>query len=78
MNLGPGKPRAANLTPHADGLQGWTEDDFLRLMRQGLRPDGTHVDPAMPWQGTTAVWDDEDLMALFAYLQSLPPLPTPD
>lgn len=78
LNLGPGKPPAANLTPHEDGLKDWTEDDFLRLMRQGQRPDGSTVDAAMPWEGTTAVWDDEDLMALFAYLRTLEPLPTPD
>jgi cytochrome c553 len=78
LNLGPGKPRAANLTPHTDGLEGWTEDDFQAVMKSGKRPDGTLVDEAMPWQATTAMWSDEDLNAVWAYLRTLESKPTPE
>lgn len=32
---------ASNLTPHEEGLAGWTFDDFARSLRDGVRPDGT-------------------------------------
>src|SRR5438093_13250333 len=34
-------PRATNLTSAA--LRAWSEDDFIRAMRFGARPDGTHI-----------------------------------
>lgn len=70
----PGKPPAANLTPHADGLATWSEADFLRLMHTGHRPDGSAVDPLMPW----AVYDkmhDVELRAMWAYLRTIDPVP---
>jgi mono/diheme cytochrome c family protein len=65
---------ASNLTPAADGLAGWSEVDFLRAMRQGVRPDGTAIDPFMPWR-TYARMTDVELRAVYAYLSSLPPRP---
>lgn len=72
----PDWPPAANLTPHADGLAGWTREDFTRSMREGLRPDGTVIDPRMPW-AYTAWMTDVELEALWRYLTSLPPAPDP-
>lgn len=62
---------AANLTPHADGLAGWSLDDFATLMREGRRPDGSAVGAPM----TIAVqytqnMSDLELEALWMYLQS--------
>lgn len=69
-------PPAANLTPDpATGLGQWTEPDFFTLIRTGVRPDGTRVNPNyMPYQATAQMTDTE-LRALWLYLQSLPPKP---
>ena len=34
---------ARNLTPHSDGLAGWTYEQFIAAMRDGIRPDGTEL-----------------------------------
>jgi cytochrome c553 len=70
----PGKPASANLTPHAEGLGKWSEDDFLHLMHTGQRPDGSHVDPLMPWPAYDRM-NDVELRAVWAYLDTLPPVP---
>ncbi len=64
----------ANLTPDKDtGLGGWTEDMFVRAMRTGrhMGGSGRPILPPMPWM-TLAQQSDDDLKAIFAYLQSLP------
>ena len=43
----PGTPPSANLTPA--GLKGWTEADFFRALREGRKPDGSGINPFMPW-----------------------------
>jgi mono/diheme cytochrome c family protein len=70
----PGGVPYANLTP-AGNLGDWGEEDFLRAMREGKRPDGSDIDPAMPWREMGRMTDLE-LKALFAYLKSLPPVTT--
>ncbi|WP_460735724.1 c-type cytochrome [Lysobacter tyrosinilyticus] len=70
----PGKPVSANLTPHPNGLAKWSEADFLQLMRTGRRPDGTTVDPLMPWP-VYANMDETELRALWAYLRTVAPAP---
>ncbi|MFY2763801.1 c-type cytochrome [Arenimonas sp. MALMAid1274] len=65
-------PDAANLTPHANGLAGWTEADFVRVIREGRRPDGRELHPLMPWRTYAAMTDDE-LRAIWRYLSALPP-----
>ncbi len=62
-----------NLTPHPQaGLGRWTEGDFIRAMREGVRPDGAHYYPAFPYPSFTRI-SDGDLADLWAYLRSLPP-----
>jgi cytochrome c553 len=68
----PGKPASANLTPHPNGLGRWNEDDFLRLMHTGHRPDGSTVDPLMPWPAYNNMTETE-LRAVWAYLRSIDP-----
>jgi cytochrome c553 len=70
-----GDPPAANLTPHADGLAGWSHEDLDRAMRQGRRPDGRVLDELMPWKSYSAL-SDEQMDAIWAYLQSLEPAPS--
>jgi cytochrome c553 len=69
---------AGNLTPHADGLAGWTLTDFRRVLLQGTRPDGspirTPMDGMVPFAQNMT---DVEIEALWAYLQSIPPAPTP-
>ena len=64
---------AANITPA--GLDQWTEADFLRAMRTGTRPDGRVLNTSMPWPYYAQMTDDE-LRAIWRYLQVLPRLPT--
>ncbi|KFN50050.1 c-type cytochrome [Arenimonas composti] len=68
----PELPPAANLTPHADGLAGWSEADFLRAIREGRRPDGSEIHPFMPWR-TYSRMTDVELQAIWAHLSRLPP-----
>ena len=66
-------PPAANLTP-AGNLKNWTEADFKRLLREGKRPDGTPVNPVMPWKIVGNMTDDE-ISAIWLYLKTLPAAP---
>lgn len=71
----PDWPPAANLTPHASGrLASWSEADFIRALRESKRPDGSALSPIMP--KTFGLMDDTELKALWAYLKTLPPVPT--
>ena len=67
----PELPPAANLTPHADGLGGWTEADFITALRAGKRPDGSDIHPFMPWK-TYGAMTDVELRAIWAHLATLP------
>ena len=60
----------ANLTP--TGIGKWTQADFVKAMRSGIRPDGRVLSAAMPWPYMRLMTDDE-LAALWVYLRSLPP-----
>jgi cytochrome c553 len=68
----PGKPMSANLTPHPNGLATWSEADFLQLMHTGRRPDGTAVDPLMPWAVYNHMTETE-LRSVWAYLRTVEP-----
>lgn len=62
-----------NITPHQEaGIGRWTEADFVRAMRQGVRPDGANYFPAFPYPSYTKM-SDADLRDLWAYLRALPP-----
>jgi len=69
----PNLPIAANLTPA--GLSAWSEPDFVRAMREGVRPDGRRLDSFMPFSTYSRMKDDE-LHALWMYLRSVPARPT--
>jgi len=60
----------ANITP--TGIGRYSQDDFIKILRTGVRPDGSHLDPAMPWQLMKSMTDVE-LAALYAYLKTVPP-----
>lgn len=60
---------ATNITPAA--LGSWTEEDFRRSMKEGVRPNGTPIDPIMPWK-LAGRMSDQEMHALWVYLQSVP------
>ena len=70
-----GTAYAANLTPDREtGLGAWNETMFIQTMRNGRHLGaGRPILPPMPWPGVRQQ-SDADLRAMFAYLQSLPPI----
>ena len=67
----PGEGGGLNLTPGGD-LGQWTEAQFLATIRTGETPEGEKLDPdLMPWRNIRKLSDDE-LRAIWLYLQSLP------
>ncbi len=72
--------RAANITPHATGIGNWTEEQFVTRFK--IYADTSYVprtvqpgefQTIMPWSKYAGM-AIEDLQAIFAYLQSLPPV----
>lgn len=73
----PDWPEASNLTPHSEGLEGWTFEDFDRAMLQGLRPGGDPLRPPMSEVSSMArEMTEVDRRAMYAYFMSLQPKPT--
>ena len=66
----PGSPPAANITP-GGRIGTWTEAQFITALRSGTRPDGTKIDPAMPWRAFSAL-TDEELQSMYRYLRTVP------
>jgi len=64
--------KTANITPDAEtGIGKWTEDEFVRLLRAGVRPDATViVYPMVPYPELS----DEESRAIYAYLRTVPPI----
>jgi mono/diheme cytochrome c family protein len=66
-----------NITPDAQyGIGSWSPDAFFHMMRTGISPDGKLIYPAMPIAQYTKV-TREDSDAIFAYLQTVPPVREP-
>ena len=66
---------SANITPDAEtGIGKWTVDNFRDTIRNGRHMGrGRELLPPMPWPAFRN-FSDEDLAAVFAYLQSIPPI----
>ena len=66
---------AANLTSDKEtGLGSWSQEMFVNAIRTGKHQGtGRPILPPMPWYWYRNMTDD-DLKAVFAYLQSLPPI----
>lgn len=63
-----------NITPDPEtGLGQWSENDFWQALHDGRGRDGSPLYPAFPYTDYTNV-TREDSDAIFAYLQSLPPV----
>jgi len=73
--LPPSFPPAGNITSDTNsGIGRWKKADFYTAMRYGRRPNGTNIDPFMPWN-TFKQMSDTELDALWAFLQTLPSRP---
>jgi mono/diheme cytochrome c family protein len=59
------------------GIGAWSDADFIRALRTGTAPDGSHYYPAFPYTSFTKI-SDADMRAIKAYLFSLPPAAAPD
>src|ERR1700747_659720 len=61
-----------NITPDPEtGIGRWTDAQFLRALREGVRPDGSNYFPVFPYTSFTGIVDS-DALAIKAYLFSLP------
>ena len=63
---------SSNITADdATGIGSWSDDDFVRAVREGVRKDGAHLYPAFPYTSYTQL-SRSDVLAIKAYLFSLP------
>jgi len=63
-----------NLTPGGE-MGFWSEENFIATLRTGVTPNGHQLkEEVMPWKYFGQMTDDE-LKAVWMYLQSLPALP---
>ncbi len=70
-----GRLYSSNITPDREhGLGDWTADEFRRALHDGLGRDGEQLYPAFPYTAFTRL-SDEDIAAIFAYLQIQRPVP---
>lgn len=72
----PSWPAAANLTPGKGSamVRYQTPELFMAMLRSGHRPDGKPISPVMPF-GSFKQMNDTDVLALYAYLKTVPPRP---
>ena len=63
-----------NITPDAEtGIGRWSDDEFVRAVKAGVAPDGSHYYPAFPYPSYAGM-ADADTLAIKAYLDSLEPV----
>jgi mono/diheme cytochrome c family protein len=64
--------KTANITPDPEtGIGKWSADDFVRLLRFGVRPDlSVIVYPMLPYPELS----DGEARAIYAYLRTVPPI----
>lgn len=72
-----GKP-VPNITPHQDGIGGWSVTDLVFALQTGILPDGDVIGGAMGdvVDDSTSHLERADLEAIAEYLLSLQPLPS--
>jgi mono/diheme cytochrome c family protein len=65
---------APNITPDvATGIGGWTDDEFINAVQNGIGHDGIHLYPAMPYTYYTKM-TRKDVIAIRAYLDTVQPV----
>ena len=64
--------RVPNISPDAEtGIGGWSNQDFVVAMRDGVSPDNRHYYPAFPYASYIRM-ETGDLIDLKAYIDTLP------
>ena len=75
--VGPwGQSYAANISSDATGIGNWTEEQFIRALREGKSKglkEGRPLLPPMPWFVYKNL-NDTDIKAIFAYLKTTKPV----
>jgi len=75
--VGPwGQSYAANISSDATGIGNWSEEQFIRALREGKSKglkEGRPLLPPMPWFVYKNM-NDTDLKAIFAYLKTTNPV----
>ena len=69
-----------NITPDPEtGIGNWSDEDFVRALREGKSPDGGRYYPTFPYTSYTRM-TRQDMLDLKAYLDSVPAVrnPVPD
>ena len=68
---------APNISTDADhGIGGWSLDDFVHAVQDGITPQGTHEFPAMPFVAYAKIVP-QDVVDLKAFMDTLPASATP-
>ena len=63
-----------NITPDVEtGIGGWSDDEIMRAIRDGIGQDGHLLIPMMPFTSYQYM-SDEDLRSVVAFLRSVPPV----
>jgi cytochrome c553 len=66
-----------NITPDVEtGVGGWSDDELMRAIRDGVARDGHFMLPLMPF-GAYQHMSDEDARSIVAYLRSVPAFKQP-
>jgi len=74
VELPPHTAVAPNITPDPEtGIGRWNDRQIARAIREGVRPDGTVIDPPMPIEFYSKI-SDRDVMAIVAYLRTVAPV----
>ena len=77
MHSLPGTVVAPNITPDPEtGIGKWTDGEKIRAIREGVDRDGRALFPMMPYTQYRNM-SDEDVQAVVAFLDSLPPVRYP-
>lgn len=61
-----------NITPDKEtGIGNWTDEQFLRALKQGISPQGKHYFPVFPYPYFSKM-PDQDILDIKAYLEAIP------
>lgn len=68
---------STNITADREtGIGAWSDEEFVRAVRDGVAPGGRHLYPAFPYTSFTGLSRD-DVLAIKSYLFSLDPVHAP-
>lgn len=65
---------APNITQDVEtGIGAWSDEEIMRAIREGIRPNGKIIGPPMPIPSYRGM-SDYDVRAIVAYLRTVPPI----